>query len=263
MLSIPPGAYPLRGFAYLCSHPNLNARVGGFLAGSSALCIAGVVTLALLTFRTQLRFVGHSFIGVGTLGKLVTCFLILAEASLVVFLVFKQTMQVLQRRLFMDVLHGQGVFAVRPLSETERSGLHEYMQTPAAKHASEQEQGSSLSGITKRAAQTVAMTAMTSAPASIVPMLPVLVSLWSGDKATVPFMSHYLHMRGVKSYAEQQAVADTHKLAYTQFGVMAAFLTSVPIASWAFVFSNTVGAALWAADLEKGDVQLFTDQTQP
>lgn len=107
MLSIPPGAYPLRGFAYLCSHPNLNARVGGFLAGSSALCIAGVVALALLTFRTQLRFVGHSFIGVGTLGKLVTCFLILAEASLVVFLVFKQTMQVLQRRLFMDVLHGK------------------------------------------------------------------------------------------------------------------------------------------------------------
>lgn len=152
---------------------------------------------------------------------------------------------------------------MRPLSDTERSGLHEYMQTPAAQHAAEQQHGSTLSGITKRAAQTVAMTAMTSAPASIVPMLPVLISLISGDKATVPFMSHYLRMRGLKSFAEQQAVADMHKLAYSQFGIMAAMLTSVPIASWAFVFSNTVGAALWAADLEKRDVQLFTDQTQP
>ena len=155
----------------------------------------------------------------------------------------------------------QGVFAVRPLTDTERSGLREYMQTPKAQHAAEQEHGSTISGIAKRAAQTVAVTAMTSAPASIIPLLPVLISLTTGDKATVPFMSHYLRMRGLQSYAEQQAVADMHKLAYMQFGVMAAFLTSVPIASWAFVFSNTVGAALWAADLEKRDVQLFTDQT--
>ncbi len=155
------------------------------------------------------------------------------------------------------------MFAVRPLSEAERLGLHEYLQTPAAQHTEEQEHGSTFSGIAKRAAQTFAMTAMTSAPASIVPMLPVLISLMSGDKATVPFMSHYLRMRGLKSYAEQQAVAGTHKLAYTQFGIVAAFLTSVPIASWVFVFSNTVGAALWAADLEKRDVQLFTDQSQP
>ena len=156
---------------------------------------------------------------------------------------------------------GQGVFAVRPLSDGERSGLETYMQSPAAQSMHQQEEGSTLQGLTKRAAQTVAMTAMTSAPASIIPMLPVLISLLSGDKATVPFMSHYLRMRGVKSFAEQQAVADTHRLAYTQFGVVAAMLTSVPIASWAFVFSNTVGAALWAADLEKRNWQIFTEES--
>lgn len=155
----------------------------------------------------------------------------------------------------------QGVFAVRPLTDTEKSGLHAYMQSPAAQQATEQEESTTLRGIAMRAAQTIAMVAMTSAPSSLIPMLPVIISLMSGDKATVPFMSHYLRMRGLKTYAEQQAVADTHKLAYTQFGIMAAFLTSVPIASWAFVFSNTVGAALWAADLEKRNVQLFVDQT--
>ena len=106
MLTIPPGAYPLKGFAYLCSHPNLNARVGGFLAGASALCLAGILALAFFTFRSQLNFVGHSLIGVGVAGKVVTCCLILAEASVIVYLVFKQTMQILQRKLFTMVLHG-------------------------------------------------------------------------------------------------------------------------------------------------------------
>lgn len=106
MLAIPPGAYPLRGLAYLCSHPRLNARVGGFLAGVSVLCIAGILALALLTFHSQLHFVGHSFIGTGKAGKVVVCLLILAEATLAVYLIFKQTMKVLQRRLFLDVLHG-------------------------------------------------------------------------------------------------------------------------------------------------------------
>ena len=110
MLAVPPGAYPLRGLAYLCSHPRLNARVGGFLAGVSALCIAGILMLALLTFRSQLHLVGHSFIGIGTVGKIVTCLLILAEATLAVYLVFKQTMQVLQKRLFLEVLHGKPLF---------------------------------------------------------------------------------------------------------------------------------------------------------
>ena len=38
------------------------------------------------------------------------------------------------------------------------------------------------------------------------------------------------------------------------FGVVAALLEMVPIASIVFAFTNTVGAALWAADMETGKV---------
>ena len=157
---------------------------------------------------------------------------------------------------------GQGILAVRPLNESETSGLDDYMQSTAAQHLHEQQERSTLKAIADRALKTVATTAMTAAPASFVPMLPVLTSLLAADKATVPFMSHYLRMRGLKSYAQQQAVADSHKNAYTQFGIVAAMLTSVPILSWAFVFSNTVGAALWAADLEKRNWQMFTPSSE-
>ena len=38
------------------------------------------------------------------------------------------------------------------------------------------------------------------------------------------------------------------------FGVAAVMLELVPVASILFAFTNTVGAALWAADMEKGNV---------
>lgn len=41
------------------------------------------------------------------------------------------------------------------------------------------------------------------------------------------------------------------KGAYTGFGIAATLLELVPVASILFSFTNTVGAALWAADLEK------------
>ena len=45
------------------------------------------------------------------------------------------------------------------------------------------------------------------------------------------------------------------------FGVAAVLLELVPVASILFAFTNTVGAALWAADLEKGEVS--EDGTSP
>lgn len=151
----------------------------------------------------------------------------------------------------------QGVHSVRKISGSELGGLNAYMQAQAAKHAAERKSRKTIQGRAIHFASSAAISAMTSPLASVVPFAPLLLSLTSGDKATIPFMSHYLSMRGIKSYQEQQAVADTHKLAYRQFGIAAALLSAVPVASWAFAFSNTVGAALWAADMEKRDEQLF------
>lgn len=43
-------------------------------------------------------------------------------------------------------------------------------------------------------------------------------------------------------------------LTSSSFGVAAVLLELVPVASILFAFTNTVGAALWAADMEKGNV---------
>ncbi|KAF2176987.1 hypothetical protein K469DRAFT_721076 [Zopfia rhizophila CBS 207.26] len=50
---------------------------------------------------------------------------------------------------------------------------------------------------------------------------------------------------------ERDEFVERRKAAYTSFGVPAILLEMVPIAGIFFAFTNTVGAALWAADIEQ------------
>ena len=49
---------------------------------------------------------------------------------------------------------------------------------------------------------------------------------------------------------------------HTSFGVAATILEMIPIASILFSFTNTVGAALWASDMEKGHVDEYGTSPQ-
>ncbi|ATY60270.1 hypothetical protein A9K55_005574 [Cordyceps militaris] len=62
--------------------------------------------------------------------------------------------------------------------------------------------------------------------------------------------------------AQKSKWVDTHVGAYTSFGLVATVLEMVPIASMFFTYTNTVGAALWAADLEAHSTSL-TKETAP
>ncbi|KAK4175698.1 hypothetical protein QBC36DRAFT_291251 [Triangularia setosa] len=48
----------------------------------------------------------------------------------------------------------------------------------------------------------------------------------------------------------------------TSFGTAATLLEMIPVASIVFSFTNTVGAALWAADIEAKDTEM-TKATAP
>lgn len=105
MISTPPGVYPARGVVHLVRRPNLNKRIGGFLAGMSAASVGSIAIIAWGTYGAQLRFVGHR-LGTGVWGKLATGLLILGEASIPLYFAFSQTMRLLQEQLFDDVLRG-------------------------------------------------------------------------------------------------------------------------------------------------------------
>jgi hypothetical protein len=53
------------------------------------------------------------------------------------------------------------------------------------------------------------------------------------------------------SKRQREIHIEEHRGGYTAFGVAAFLLEMIPFANLIFAFTNTVGAALWAADLEK------------
>lgn len=51
---------------------------------------------------------------------------------------------------------------------------------------------------------------------------------------------------------QREIFIEENRGGYTAFGIVAFLLEMIPFANLVFAFTNTVGAALWAADLEKG-----------
>jgi len=64
------------------------------------------------------------------------------------------------------------------------------------------------------------------------------------------------------SNAQQEAWLRENAAPYTAFGTVATLLELVPVASILFSFTNTVGAALWAADIESNNTAM-TEMTTP
>ncbi|RYO90315.1 hypothetical protein DL766_006913 [Monosporascus sp. MC13-8B] len=64
------------------------------------------------------------------------------------------------------------------------------------------------------------------------------------------------------SSAQQKDWLSRHTAPYTTFGTIATLLEMIPILSSFFAFTNTVGAALWAADVEQKNTNM-TEGTAP
>jgi len=64
------------------------------------------------------------------------------------------------------------------------------------------------------------------------------------------------------SNSQIRAWLDENTAPYTAFGTVATLLELIPVASIFFSFTNTVGAALWAADIEANNTAM-TEMTTP
>jgi len=64
--------------------------------------------------------------------------------------------------------------------------------------------------------------------------------------------ARYFQLKNMSNSQRNDFVKE-RRAAYTGFGLPATLLEMVPFGGMAFAFTNTVGAALWAADLEQGN----------
>lgn len=72
-----------------------------------------------------------------------------------------------------------------------------------------------------------------------------------GRKQGPTYHSRYFQLKKF-SGGEKERFVEERKPAYLSFGTVAMLLQLVPAANIFFLYTTTVGAALWAADMEKG-----------
>jgi len=88
-------------------------------------------------------------------------------------------------------------------------------------------------------------------PLNFIPVVGTAIFiLLQGKRAGPAAHTRYFQL---KEWSQRQREAHIEELrgGYTAFGVTAFLLEMIPFANLVFAFTNTVGAALWAADLEK------------
>ncbi|KAI1762003.1 hypothetical protein GGR53DRAFT_447103 [Hypoxylon sp. FL1150] len=99
-------------------------------------------------------------------------------------------------------------------------------------------------------------------PLNFIPVVgTVLFILIQGRTRGSSVHGRYFQLKGWTA-SQQKDWLKRHTAPYTTFGTIATLLEMIPVVSMFFAFTNTVGAALWAADIEQKNSQM-TQGTAP
>ncbi|EXJ55033.1 uncharacterized protein A1O5_12772 [Cladophialophora psammophila CBS 110553] len=88
-------------------------------------------------------------------------------------------------------------------------------------------------------------------PLNFIPVVGTVIFIaLQGKRAGPAAHTRYFQLKEWNKKQREMHIAE-HRGGYTAFGVAAFLLEMIPFANLIFAFTNTVGAALWAADIEK------------
>ncbi|KAI0339643.1 hypothetical protein BDW22DRAFT_1399884 [Trametopsis cervina] len=226
--------WPIRGLVYTIFHPQIITSVRGALVKSLS---TSAVVFAVLAFFTYVPQAAVLTLFTGPFGPVLALFLLGAESIfLLTFLAKPLFLEPTLQFVFDATLTAQGQnqlvrdgktrFArsgdkasalIRPLQALSRDGIVRYLIT---------------------------------LPMNLFPVVGTVAFLFiNGHRAGPGWHARYFQLKGFNSTQRKEFV-DKRRPEYTAFGVGALLFSFVPIVGLIFTFTNTVGAALWAADLE-------------
>ncbi|KAJ6513786.1 hypothetical protein C8R47DRAFT_962430 [Mycena vitilis] len=234
--------YPVQGVLYFVSHASLYRSI--FPVILKTLLTAFGITLGLFVF-TYLPQVAFCALFSGPFAFATAALLVLGEAYALIMFVSKAFfLGRAQDQLFNAVFRQQGINLVY----VEPKGKSRSFVQSIIKGASKPLSRFSREGLLRY---------VVSLPLNLVPVVgTVLFLLYNGAssatcaKAGPTFHARYFQARGM-SPAARQAFVDKRKGAYTAFGATTLGLNLVPVLGPVFMLTSTVGAALWACELEK------------
>ncbi|KAL3493145.1 hypothetical protein BJX62DRAFT_235459 [Aspergillus germanicus] len=245
--------YPFKGIIHLLTHPPLYTPLLRRTLQTLTLGISITTSLFVFTYLPQAALVALVTGPLAFLSPLTTSLLILTESAILTnFFARGWILSDALIDIFDAVLLNRGCQAlvekgreVKALRAGSGDGVMSRLGKLRLKPGFVGEGG--VSGWVEGLVRSVLLL-----PLNFVPVVGTVGYVYvAGKKAGPGLHERYFQLRGMGS-EERGRWVEGKRGGYTGLGMASVLLEMVPFASILFEFSNAVGAALWAADLEKG-----------
>ncbi|KAL0937993.1 uncharacterized protein CTRU02_207724 [Colletotrichum truncatum] len=241
--------YPIKGIIYFASHralwKPLLSRIGSYI-----LLSAGVITgMFVFTYVPQLAVL--VFVN-GPLAVFTTVLLILNESSAIINFVSRSYL--LQDAL-LDIFDGT------LLSRGEDGIVKEGRQVGPGSDPM-QKLGKILKNPFERFSPKALIRYLVYLPLNFIPIVGTGIFILLQGRLTRTSCTDWYFQLKNWSASRRADWLKKNTGPYTAFGLVATALEMIPLVNILFTFTNTVGAALWAADIEAKDTTM-TDGTAP
>ncbi|CAZ82075.1 unnamed protein product [Tuber melanosporum] len=232
--------YPLRGIAYFLTHRAIWKPLTSRLLPLLTLSTGVITSMFLFTYIPQsflLTFVN------GPVAWISTIALVLSESAVIITALSRAF---LIDEALVDIF--DGVLLLEGMSVLVKNGR-------------KLEAGNGVMGklgaLVKKPLEKLTVKSLVSyliwLPVNFIPIVGTVVFIFvQGRKLGPTYHARYFQL---KSYSNQQknAFVERNMPAYIGFGTASMLLQLTPIVSILFSYTNTVGAALWAVDIERGN----------
>ncbi|EMC97789.1 hypothetical protein BAUCODRAFT_403847 [Baudoinia panamericana UAMH 10762] len=231
--------YPLKGMYFFATHKDLYRPLLSRLAPTLTLGLGVTSFMFLFTYLPQVAVLVFTS---GPLAALSTILLVLSESSTLTMVLSKA---LLIEDALVDTFDGtlvaKGQTALVAKDRQIKSGgasdaiarLGKLMSKPFANFTP--------SAIVKY---------FMYLPLNFIPVIgTVAFVVLQGRRYGPAAHARYFQLKGM-STTQREKFVEERQGAYTSFGIVATLLEIVPLAGIFFAFTNTCGAALWAADME-------------
>lgn len=243
--------YPIKGIFYFFTHRSLWKPLLSKLVPTMSLSVGVIAFMFIFTYLPQLAVL--VFVN-GPLAAFTTILLTLSESSTLITLLSRTFL--IQNALvdtFDGVLVARNQTAV--LSEGRQLKAGNF-NDPIAKL------GKLLKSPFEKFTPTALIRYVMYLPLNFIPVVgTVIFVLLQGRTRGNSVHTRYFQLKKW-SKSQREAWLKENTAPYTAFGTVATLLELVPVASILFSFTNTVGAALWAADIEANNT-VMTEMSSP
>ncbi|KAI4156823.1 MAG: hypothetical protein L6R39_000989 [Caloplaca ligustica] len=230
--------YPIRGIAYFLSHKSLWKPLTSKLAPTITLGLGITTFMFVFTYLPQAAVMAFTS---GPLAAISAGLLVLSESSTLITILSKTFLiEDALTDTFDGVLLSKNTTDLVSQGRQVQAGgdpiakLGKMMKKPLVK-------------FTPKAMIRYLMYL----PLNFIPVVGTIVFVLLQGKRTGPAAhTRYFQLKHWNKDQQEKHI-EQYRGAYTGFGVAAVLFELIPVASIFFAFTNTVGAALWAADIEQ------------